>query len=82
MRERNSELLSAIKTAGEAALRLHAGNDALRAEIKQLRADAERYRWLRVNDFSLGYCDYVDGRLNGDTLGSLDHRIDAAREDT
>lgn len=43
MSERNGELLSAIKTAGEAALRLYAENAALRQRVAELERDGEHY---------------------------------------
>jgi hypothetical protein len=46
---------------------------ASKAEIERLRADAERYRWLRNDTSPLGWC-----AMNGTTPEKIDAVIDEA----
>jgi hypothetical protein len=54
-------------------------NTALRAENEALRADAERYRWLRREECPLTVFEYEE--ISGLWEEKLDAAIDAAREE-
>ena len=70
-------ILSAVKSAGEAAMRLHEENKSLATENAALRKDAERYRWLR-GESEFGGSDWAV-MFDGVWIdGSLDAAIDAA----
>lgn len=56
-----------------------AERDTYKAMADSLRADAERYRWLREHDMTAEYCEYQTGNLNGRAVNPLDSTIDAAR---
>lgn len=48
------------------------------AQIKALRADAERYRWLREGGGLWGICVWDDGEWIGDARTNVDVLIDDA----
>lgn len=49
------------------------------AERDAFRKDAERYQWMRDNDMTLEYSNYIDAVLNkGACWPMLDAAIDAA----
>ena len=48
------------------------------AEIEALRADAERYRWLRKGGGLWGICVWDDDEWVGDARTNVDALIDAA----
>lgn len=84
--ERIAELQSAHAVAVEIAAQYAAERDQLRAEVERLRANAERYEWLRDNlESEWAICEWQD---DPDGLGYyhdaraphiVDAAIDAAR---
>lgn len=62
--------LAKVRAEQERAARLH-------AECEALRADAERYRWLRGNAAYAPVCLEINGRIVDDR--DMDESIDAAR---
>lgn len=54
--------------------------DELKAEEVALRADAERYRWLRKGGGLWGICVWDDDEWVGDARTNVDAAIDAAIE--
>lgn len=78
------EAVSSLASEREANAILTAENDKLRAQVDALRADAERYRWLRDSNVGPSMIDKVcrEGHIDYMSLKcdvELDFAIDAAR---
>ena len=70
-------LRAELERKSEAIQKLWRERDEARAEAEALRADAERYRWLRLNGYVEVKCE--SPRHNGWNPVALDAAIDSAR---
>jgi hypothetical protein len=72
---RAGELFDRLTAAPAAPVAIDAERDQLRAEVEALRADAERYRWLRSVPSG-----FEAQRIVNDTPHGMDASIDKARK--